>query len=287
MPYTPGQALGEGLLADLGPIPLGRVDSAGVAWRLQDLQGWDSPEIRADVQQRSADHGAWGAPVYAGERPITLAGTVIAPDWPTLDAAREQLLAAASLTDTTIVVYEATPKQALARRSGKPLWAYTTSSIATYSVLMTAQDPRRYAVNQQSVQLKLPSVSGGLTFPITFPISFPATVVMGDSQATNAGQFETRPIITLAGPVSQPQVTVTGPDGTAATLLYGGDIAAGDWLVLDCDAHTVYYNGTANRRALLTGSWPVLQPGTSGLSFRAGAYSATATCTVTFRSAWM
>lgn len=286
MGYTPGQGLG-GMQVDLGPIPLGRVDAAGVAWSLQDLQGWDSPEIRADVQQRSADHGAWAAPVYLGERPITLAGTVTAPDWPSLDAAREQLLAAASLTDTTITVYEATPKQALARRSGKPLWAYVTNSIATYSVLMTAQDPRRYAVNQQSVQLSLPSVSGGLTFPIQFPITFPATVVVGDSQATNAGSFETRPTIRIAGPVSQPQVTVTAPDGTAATLLYGGDIAAGDWLTLDCDAHTVYYNGTANRRSLLTGAWPVLPPGTSGLAFRAGAYSAAATATFTFRSAWM
>ena len=85
------------------------------------------------------------------------------------------------------MVYEATPKQARAHRSGKPLWAYATDSIATYSVLMTAEDPRRYAVNTTSVQLMLRSVSGGLTFPITFPITIPATVVISDTSVTDAG----------------------------------------------------------------------------------------------------
>jgi hypothetical protein len=40
---------------------------------LQTLEGWDSPEIRAEFQDREADHGAWASPVYLGSRPITLA----------------------------------------------------------------------------------------------------------------------------------------------------------------------------------------------------------------------
>jgi hypothetical protein len=118
-------------------------------------------------------------------------------------------------------------------------------------------------------------------------MSIPATVAISDSTVTNDGTIESRPTITIAGPVSQPQVTVTGPDGVARTLLYSGDIAAGDWLALDTDAHTVLYNGLANRRALLTGPWAGLPPGDSGVAFRAGAYSAAATCTITYRSAWM
>lgn len=286
MAPTPGESLG-GIQAQIGPVLLGAVDDAGVEWHLATLEGWDSPEVRAEVIDRESDHGSWDTPAYYGSRPVTLGGLIVAPDLAALDAAMDRLLSAVSLTSTTLTVYQTTPRQATVRRSGKPLLAYISDTVASYSVLVTAPDPRRYATTETSTVLRLPTVSGGLMFPVTFPISFAATVVSGDTAVTNAGNFETRPQIRIAGPVSQPQVTVTAPDGTASTLLYSGDIAAGDWLDLDCDGRTVYYNGIANRRALLTGSWPTLVPGTSGLAFRAGAYSSTATCTVTFRSAWM
>jgi hypothetical protein len=165
--------------------------------------------------------------------------------------------------------------------------AWQTDVVATFSALVTAADPRRYAVTQTVTVLQLPMVAGGLTAPITAPLTVPATVSVSDTTATNAGTIESRPQVTITGPVSQPQVIVTGPDGSTYALLYAGDVASGDFLALDCDARTVLYNGTANRRGLLTGPWPVLPPGDSAVAFRAGAYSATATCTITYRSAWM
>ncbi|MGW1102705.1 phage distal tail protein [Streptomyces sp. NPDC002540] len=286
MTYLPGQALG-GLTATLGSLPLGSVDDRGVAWILQELDGWDSADVRSESHMREADHGAWPNPVYLADRPITLAGTVNAPDRPALDGAIDRLRGAVALTDTVLTVLETVPKQATVRRSGRLLVKYLTDSVATFSILVTAADPRLYATAETVAPLRLPTVTGGQTFPVSFADSFSAVVVSGDTTVTNAGNLDARPRIVIAGPVVQPAVTVTSPDGTSGALLYAGTISDGDYVDLDCDLHTAYYNGTASRRSLVSGTWPVLQPGISGLAFRAATYSSTATLTVAYRSAWM
>ncbi|WP_333770950.1 phage distal tail protein [Streptomyces sp. IBSBF 2435] len=275
------------LTMQLGGLVLGQVDDAGVHWHCATLDGWESPDVRQTLTERTADHGAYAGPVYLQERVITLAGKAVCPDYVSTFSAIEQIKAAAGLADTLLTVYEPVARQATVRRSGKVLAQRLTDRVVDWSIQVTAADPRLYAVTATTVALRLPSVSGGLTFPITFPLTIPADVVVGDAAAVNTGTVTARPVITVAGPVSQPQVTVTGPRGTSAVLTYSGDIAAGDTLVLDVDARTVLYNGAANRRALLTGSWPHLPPGQSTIAFRAAADSPTATCTVTYRSAWM
>ncbi|MEU5496182.1 phage distal tail protein [Streptomyces griseofuscus] len=290
MPFTAGQDLG-GLSADLGPIPLGRVDSAGVAWALQTLEGWDSADVRSEYTDRESDHGAWPSPVYFSSRPITITGTATAPDRATLENALEGLRAAASLTDTTLVVYElSAPKQAVVRRSGKPLFAYVTDRIATYSVMVTAADPRRYSTTLQSGTTGLPTTTGGLSLPATFPITFSATTATGVINAVNSGTFETRPILTVSGPVTAPTVSATYPDGTVKQLIYSLDLQVGDVLTFDTDGHSVMLNGSVSRRRFVTvsGGWPTIPAGSNvSYQFQSSTYNSTATLTATWRSAWM
>lgn len=290
MPFTAGQDLG-GISVDLGAIPLGRVDSNGVAWALQSFDGWDGSEVRSEYTDREADHGSWASPAYLGSRPITLAGTVTAPDRTSLESALEQLRAAAALGDTTLVVYElAGPKQAVVRRSGKPLFAYVTDRIATYSVLVTAGDPRRYSTTLQTGTTGLPSTTGGLTFPVTFPVTWSATTVSGQINAVNQGSMDTRPVLTITGPVVAPTVSALYPDGTVRQLVYSLDLATGDVLVIDTDAHTVILNGTVSRRRFMTvaSGWPTIPANSQVIyQFQSSTYNATAMLTATWRSAWM
>lgn len=290
MPFTAGQDLG-GISVDLGAIPLGRVDSNGVAWALQSFDGWDGSEVRSEYTDREADHGSWASPAYLGSRPITLAGTVTAPDRTSLESALEQLRTAAALVDTTLVVYELTgPKQAVVRRSGKPLFAYVTDRIATYSVLVTAGDPRRYSTTLQTGTTGLPTTSGGLTFPVTFPITWSATTVSGQINAVNQGSMDTRPVLTVAGPVVAPTVSALYPDGTVRQLIYSLDLQSGDVLTVDTDAHTVILNGTVSRRRFMTvsGGWPTIPANSQVIyQFQSSTYNATAMLTATWRSAWM
>jgi hypothetical protein len=285
-----GQDLG-GVWVDLGAIPLGRVDSVGVAWGLQSFDGWDSAEVRSEYTDREADHGSWASPAYLGSRPMTLAGTVTAPDRTSLEDALERLRTATALTDTTLVVYElASPKQAVVRRSGKPLMAYVTDRIATYSVLVTAADPRRYSTTLQTGTTGLPSTTGGLTFPVTFPVTFSATTVSGQIGAVNSGSIETRPILTITGPVVAPTVSALYPDGTVRQLIYSLDLATGDVLTVDTDAHTVLLNGSVSRRRFMSvpSGWPTIPAGASvSYQFQSSTYNASAMLTAQWRSAWM
>jgi hypothetical protein len=287
--YTPSTDI-DGRQATLGTLRLGAVDAAGVAWFLQSLEGWDSPEVRSEFQDREADHGAWASPVYLGSRPITLSGTVEAPDRASLDTALDTLYVAAALTDTPLTVWETTPRQAVVRRSGKVLAQHVTDRTATWSVLVTAADPRRYGTTLQSGTTGLPSTTGGLTFPVTFPVTFSATTVSGQINAVNSGTLDTRPVLTIAGPVVAPTVSALYPDGTVRQLIYSQDLATGDSLVIDTDAHTVVLNGATSRRRFMTvsGGWPTIPAGSSvNYQFQSGTYNATAMLTATWRSAWM
>lgn len=285
---VPGQSLG-GMRVDLGGVQFGLVDAAGVAWRIgsDGLQGWDSPEVRTQISQREFDHGSWMGPVYFSERPITLAGTIVAPDAPSLDVAIEQLLAADALGDTTLVVHETIPKQATVRRSGKPVVKRETDSVATFSLMVTAPDPRRYDPNLQQTSTALPSVSGGLTLPAAPPWALSASSVQGAIGAVNAGTMASRPVFTIRGPVSQPQVATTYPDGSVKALSYSLNLITGDVLVIDTDAHTVMLGG-ASRRRYISGDWPEIPANTSVLfQFRAATYNSSASLTASWRSAWI
>lgn len=287
MPYIPGASLG-GRRVDLGGISLGMVDAAGVAWHLQALEGWDGPDQRAEYTVREADHGAWAAPVYLNQRPITLAGKIEAADITALDAAMEQLIAACSLTDTTLTVYETTPKRATVRRSGSPLLRPITDRIAQYSLLVTAADPRRYSTTLQSQSTALPTVTGGLTLPITLPITISTTLVTGSITLSNAGSIATRPTLTITGPVVTPTIVAALPGGAVTQISYGDTLQTGDVLVIDSAARTVVLNGTASRRLYFSGTWPEIPAASSvTYSWSSPVYNSTALLTGTCRSAWM
>ncbi|QXE36214.1 phage tail family protein [Streptomyces sp. GMY02] len=285
--YVPGTDL-DGLRADLGSVPLGGVDEAGVAWILQSMEGWDSSDSRSEVQQREADHGAWFTPVYLSERPVTLGGLILAPDPAALEAAMERARAAAALTDTLLVVHESVPKQSVVRRSGRPVLQYVTDTTASYSLMVTAADPRRYSVTEQAGSTGLPMTSGGLAPPITPPVTVAATTVAGQVVAANQGTVGTRPVLRIDGPVTDPTVFAQYPDGTVKRLAYSESIADGEYLTIDVDAKSVILNGTASRRRYLSAQWPEIPAdATVTFLFAATGYNSTALLTVTWRSAWL
>ncbi|MFJ2579962.1 phage distal tail protein [Kitasatospora aureofaciens] len=288
MGYTPGSTLG-GLRVDLGTIPLGGVDSAGIAWGLSKLEGWDSPDIRVTHSLRQSDHGSWVSPVYLHPRVLTPQGTIVAPTGPALELAMDQFQAAVSLGDTTFTVWETVPKQCTVRRSGKLLIERQTDRVATYSALLTAADPRRYSTTLQFQSAGLPQVTGGTALPWTLPLAITSGSQSGTITLTNVGTIATKPTLTITGPATPPTAIVAQyPDGTTRQLTYSDTLNAGDQLVIDCSAHTVMLNGTTSRRRYLSGQWPDIPPGaTVSVQWNANSYSSSALLTGTCRSAWM
>jgi hypothetical protein len=289
-------ALGLARSVTLGALVLDQVDDAGVWWVTVDLTGWrGSPATTLQVTQRPADHGGWAsANPKLVPRQMELKLYIEAPDTAAMTAAYEQLLAAAGTGPIVLQVTEdGITRQAVVHRNGDVLPTDDAGTWATYSVPLEATDPRRYG-SATAVSLYLPSASGGLSWPVSWPISWPATVVSGDAVLGNAGTISAPMTITVYGPttgstaLSQPLITVTGPDGATSTLLYADTIAPGDFLAIDCGARSVLYNGTSTRRGLLQvyGGWPTVPPGGAQISFRAGSYDSTVHADVTYRPAW-
>jgi hypothetical protein len=273
-------------------IPFGATDDLGVEWRYTGLPGWDSPDVAETAENRTGSDGMWDALNYAGGRIVTIDGHMKAPDAAALDAAMDRLAGAVPIRGrmVTLTVQESTPKQISARRSGRLMTNKLTDVVAEYSVALLATDPRKYQVDLQTVQATLGEVGGGVLLPTSLPLVLPARDVGGEFfTADNAGEYETPPLIRIAGPGRNLGVANLT---TGQALVYPFELLTGDELVIDTAVGTAAINGTAYR-APSPGSTVVarflLPRGPNRLQMLGARTVADLTplLTMTWRSAWI
>jgi Phage tail protein len=160
-----------------------------------------------------------------------------------------------------------------------------THRIARGVMHLFATDPRLYDVTLNSQTAGLPAGNGGLTWPTAWPISWGSAGAGGLLTCTNAGTFESRPVLTITGPIDNPTISnlTTGQSFTLAITLIGGDS-----LVIDMRAKTVVLNGTASRRGNATvANWWTIIPGNNSIQFSANTVQVGSQLTVAFASAWI
>jgi len=271
-------------------IPLGSVDGNGVSWIIKGLDGWDGPPTVGQVIQRSADHGGWPAAQYYGPRLLSLKLMASAPTQALRDQAAEQLVQAVPVSDLATFTYgEPVPKLVYVRQNGSANIGMDKPTLTDvdFTIPLVAPDPRKYAVTPLVQTATLPApVINPLTLPVTLPIGFPGSIPAIDSAVTcvNSGTFETRPVITVSGPLDSPQIVNAA---TAQVISFTGlNLAATDQLVLDTDARQAFLNG-AFYAADVSSAWWVLEPGSTQVYLTGGNFSGGATLTVSFSSAWM
>lgn len=276
-------------------IPLGEVDASGVAWVLESVKGWDSPPSVGSVIQRSADHGGWPAAQYYGPRIITLTVEAKAPSQSLRDQARAQLQQAVAIgtspSDLSVFTYnEPVPKQAAVRRNGSASITENcpTTVDAVFTIPLVAPDPRKYSVTQQTAQAILPvPVISPLALPFSsgLPMYFPGAIPAEASAitVTNAGTFETRPQITVTGPVTSPAI-VNATYGQSVSFT-GLVMGATDVLTIDTDNRQSFLN-SAFYPADPFSQWFVAQPGPN-LIYLGGITTGGATLTCSWSSAWI
>ena len=273
-------------------ITFGQTDANGITWMLQKVAGWDSPPSAVgQVIQRSADHGGYATSQYYGPRIITLTVMASAPDQATRDSARRQLQQTVPVSDLGTFLYnEPVPKVSYVRRNATAAVTETlpTLSDAVFQIPLIAPDPRLYDPNSQSLSSTTATPPASpLTLPFTngFPVTFPSQVPPGTQGilATNSGTFETRPIITVTGPVTSPSVvnSSTGQAVTFSSLV----LKAGSQLTLDMDARQAYVSGVFYP-ADPSSSWFVMEPGTTLITLQ-GTNSGGSVIALQFASAWI
>lgn len=249
-------------------IPLGSTDASGITWRLNMVEGWDSPPAAVgQVVQRSADHGGWPTAQYYGPRILTLDVTAEAPTQALRDQARAQLQQAVSISDLCVFTYdEPVPKLAYVRRNAQAgiTESYPNLIGVDFSIPLVAPDPRKYATVAQSAssQASSPAVPLSLPFSGGTPVTLANEVPPGTQgiAAVNSGTFETRPVVTVQGPAGAPAI-VNASTGMAVSFS-SLTLKSTDTLVLDMDARQAYLNG-AFTPADSSSAWWVLEPGAS------------------------
>jgi hypothetical protein len=128
------------------------------------------------------------------------------------------------------------------------------------STLLHSTDPRWYAAPSLSQSAALPAaVGGGLAIPAAVPWSLGAGGVGAILNVVNSGRFESRPLLIVTGPCTNPVISNLS---IAGAPWIGVSIAlnAGDTLTIDTDWQSVVYTtagstiGSPRRNALQWGS---------------------------------
>jgi hypothetical protein len=264
-------------------LQFGTQDTSGTAWALLGVDGMDGAPTDGQVVQRAGDHGGYPTPQFYAPRPITLRVFASATSQAERDQARALMQQVVPVSDLATLVYnEPIPKTLQVRRSGVIKETYPDLMSVEFNALLIAPDPRKYGA-ATSVTVIANSQTLGITPPITLPITLPAQPPPGAATVTNAGNFETRPQITVTGPITGPGLynQTTGQLISFSTLT----LAATDTLTLDLLNQVAYLDGSPIP-ADLTSSWWALDPGTSQIVLQ-GAGGAGAQMTITFNDAWM
>ena len=264
-------------------IQFGAKDDAGNAWAWLGIDGMDDAPTDGTVEQRGSDHGGYALPQFYGPRPITLRVKAAATSQAARDDARAMLQAVVPVSDLATLVYnEPVPKTVYVRRSGGIKVTSQTLIDVEFAIGLIAPDPRKYGA-ATSVTVIANSQTLGITVPFTVPFTMPAQAPPGAATVTNGGRFETRPTITIVGPIAKPAVynQTSGQSISFSTLTLG----ASDVLVLDLLNKAAYLNG-GNIPADLWSAWWVLDPGTSQIILQ-GEGGAGAQMTIDFNDAWM
>lgn len=277
--YTP--PMGAGPSTDL---EFGATDANGTDWALLDWQGMGGVSTAGQVVQRAGDHGAWATPQFYGARTLTLTIHATAKTRALRDVARAFMQQAIPVSDLATFRWdEPTPVQMSVRRSGPITETYVTLCDVEFMVPLVAPDPRKYSTVLHSVSSTQAATAAGLAPPLTPPFTLPAGAPPMYVACVNNGSFETRPTVTITGPISGPAV-VNVTTGQAVSFS-GLTLASTDVLTVDFSARQALLNGVY-RPADIASSWWVMPPGSTTVQVT-GTASTGAQMTVAWRDAWI
>lgn len=248
---------------------------------------FESPDMRTVDLARPLDHGMFLSTDYYGGRTVVLE----AETWNTWSGVLNALTALQTYNTELPLVFQLPTVGKLRvncrvrRRAQMAVnQEFNVGGRTRVIVEFYATDPRIYSNTLQSAVATLTPASSGITFNAVFNLLF-GVGTSSTVSVTNAGTFETRPQISIAGPVTDPYLE---NQTTGKTLSFNGDLASGETLEVDFLNRTVLLNGTASRYSWVddTDGWWTLQPGVNSIRL-GGSTASSATATISWRDAYV
>lgn len=279
----------------LGTLALDGLDEYGVRWSFQRGHSlYDSAESTASAQQRARASGGTSGEAFDRARHDAFQVLIAAPDHASRLAAQDRLKAAACLCLTPFVGPDG--RRTDVRREGAVLFKDETATVTRASVALLAPDPRRFDPTL-SVEVRLPSTSGGLTWPVAWPVTWTDVTQTGEGSLTNPGNAAGPVRLRLDGPSNPADPPLVGPVVTHVSsgqrLVFASSLtlAHGEFVTVDMERREVLAQGIEPRngwvlRSAANFGWAAFQPGANVWSFTAQAASASALLTVEADPAW-
>ena len=233
----------------LGGITFGSdtPDLNSAVWTFQEIEGWDSPELREELLDLPGlDRQAIG-PLNYKARAVVLRGKCLTPTDSSHWASRTRLATATLLTTSagTLTVAETTTKKLSVYRGGRlRMRSWPNLRGFTFEVPLIGPDPRILAHSPTSI------TPGGT--------------------ATNNGNFNASPTLTVTGAAAGP-VVIAKTTGTTGSVSVTTSVPGGQQLVIDFRARSVLLNGV-NRYDLITSTptWFEIEPGANTITYSGG-----------------
>lgn len=282
-------AISESWQIEMGGVQVG----PGSRYVVEMVDGLGLPDVRATSVPKAQQHGSFASDAeFYDERLVAGRIRIVCPEPGGVDTAGELLdaLKAAWGGGTVLRVF-APGWSGVRRLTGRHRRLPADTSLQKVGLIVvdfqfSATDPHLYADDLSSEVIGLPSGSGGVLFPATFPLVFGASSVGGLISATNEGTAPSKPVATIAGPVTNPRIeNVT----TGQTLKLEMTLGAGEFVEVDFDAQSILLAGTASRRSAMSAdsAWWALAPGANEIRYQADAYEAASRLTLSWRHAWI
>jgi hypothetical protein len=263
----------------------------GGVFILDDVTGFDSPNVRQSIAELPEADGAVAGNFYFGARPVTMRGQIYAGTAALRNAAVVQLQRALRGLRSNVTLYsQASGLPAMQAEARLDNLRVTGGYVKQFQIALICPDPRMYsqALNDESGVGSV--ATSGAPFPLDFPIPFGGgTGAVTTVNATNAGNFPALPVIRVTGPASDPHVT----NLTTGQEFWLDDVSLADssaWVEVDAAAHTVTDQSGTNLYSSLRfpdSDWIDLIPGANELELRHADTGTTAVLTVTWRDAWV
>lgn len=256
----------------------------------EEVTGFDSPNVRENLEDLPEADGASVGDFFYGSRPVTFSGVLTgAPDQRNLAAVQLQA-ATRGLRGNVTIRSQATGLPAMeAYGRVQNLRLTRREGIAkSFQIGMVCADPRIYSQTLNTVAETGVAATGGAPFPLAFPINFGggsgATVT---ASITNAGNFSSPILLRVSGPIDGPYVR----NATTNKTIYIDNVSliTGEYLDIDTAARTVVKSDATNlysKVRIPASEWWYLQPGTNVLELRATSAPSTSTLTSWWRDAW-
>ena len=250
----------------------------------------DLPEFRTSDTPRPSDHGLFPGRDLAGERTVEIeleiGGVGEAAFRANVDAFRAATVIRSEEAPLSFRLPSLGDRRinCRPRRRAVPVDVPYVLQVGSAIVQFVATDPRVYDDTETVLTITAATSGGGRTYDRVYNLTYAAGGTGGNLAATNAGNFPSRPLLTVTGPSNTPRIeNVTSGQFLQVNLV----VAAGEFLEIDTDARTVMLNGTASRYSSLSpgSAWWELAAGDNSLLFTAA--DSVGTLEMRYRSAWI